>query len=248
MRAYQEKAEQALHANPAVDMTFTMTGNTSFLPGNQGFLLAFLKDPKERPPIQAVAGQLMGAIDTQIPGTQAFLQPNPVLQISTGATANIQGQFAYSISGIDPPEVYGVAGKLTQKMFQYPGFLFVTSDLFNHTPNLQVELLRDQAKLYGVSETRILNLLHNAYSQNYTYLIKKPNDQYQVILEVADADRADPEDLGLLYIKSDDGQRMVPLSAVTKWEFLRRAPIGESHQSVHQRHAVLQFEAGIHHR
>ena len=102
-----------------------------------------------------------------------------------------------------------------QKLYQYPGFLFVNSDLFNHTPNLQVDLLRDQAKLYGVSETRILNLLHNAYSQNYTYLIKKPNDQYQVILEVADADRAEPEDLGLLYIKSDDGQRMVPLSAVT---------------------------------
>jgi len=217
MRADQEKAEQALHANPAVDMTFTMTGNSAFLPGNQGFLIAFLKDPSKRAPIAAVAGQLMGAINTQIPGTQAFLQPNPVLSISTGATANIQGQFAYSISGIDPPEVYDIAGKLTQKMFQYPGFLFVTSDLFNHTPNLQVELLRDQAKLYGVSESRILNLLHNAYSQNYTYLIKKPNDQYQVILEVADADRAEPEDLGLLYIKSDDGQRQVPLRAVTKW-------------------------------
>ena len=106
MHGYQEKAEQALHANPAVDMTFTMTGNSNFLPGNQGFLIAFLKDPSQRPPIAAVAGQLMGAISTQIPGVAAFLQPNPVLQISTGATANIQGQFAYALSGIDPDEVY----------------------------------------------------------------------------------------------------------------------------------------------
>ena len=218
MRAYQEKIETALHANSAVDMTFTLTGNSGFLPGNQGFVIAFLKDPSLRAPIQAVSAQLMGAINTQVPGVAAFLQPNPVLSISTGATANIQGQFAYSISGIDPQEVYATAGKLTQKLYQYPGFLFINSDLFNHTPNLQVELLRDQAKLYGVSESRILDLLHNAYSQNYTYLIKKPNDQYQVILEVADADRAEPEDLGLLYIKSDDGQRMVPLKAVTKWE------------------------------
>src|SRR5207253_11020107 len=44
-----------------------------------------------------------------------------------------------------------------------------------------------------------------------------PNDQYQVILEVTDKDRADPQDLNLLYIKSDDGQRLVPLRAVTKW-------------------------------
>ena len=101
------------------------------------------------------------------------------------------------------------------KMHEYPGFLFVNSDLYNHTPNLQVDILRDQAKLYGVSETRILTLLHDAYSQNYSYLIKKATDQYQVILEVADDERSAPEDLSKLYIKSDDGQRMVPLNAVT---------------------------------
>jgi len=93
----------------------------------------------------------------------------------------------------------------------------VNSDLFNHTPNLQIDILREQAKLYGVSESRILNLLHNAYSENYSYLIKQPTDQYQVILEVADNKRSDPQDLGRLYIKSDDGQRMVPLSALTSW-------------------------------
>ena len=215
MHEYQKKAEDVMQANPAVNMTFSMSGNSSFIASNQGFLLAFLKDPAQRPPITAVAGQIMGGISARVPGMMAFLQPNPVLEISTGATATTQGQFAYSLSGINPEEVYAVAGKMMQKMNEYPGFLFVTSDLFNHTPNLNVELLRDQAKLYGVSESRILALLHNAYSQNYTYLIKKTNDQYQVILEVKDADRAEPQNLGLLYIKSDDGQRMVPLNAVT---------------------------------
>ncbi len=217
MRAYQLQSEAALHANPAVDMTFTMSGNSSFFPSNQGLVLAILKDPDQRPPIQAVSGQLMGAIDSKVPGLLTFLQPNPVLQISTGATANLQGEFAYSLSGIDPDQVYSSAQQLMGKMREFPGFLFVNSDLFNHTPNLKVDIRRDQAKLYGVSEGRILTLLHNAYSENYTYLIKRPNDQYQVILEVADIDRSDPQDLSLLYIKSDDGQRMVPLGAVTKW-------------------------------
>jgi len=93
----------------------------------------------------------------------------------------------------------------------------VNSDLYNHTPSLQVDILRDQTKLYGVSEARILTLLHDAYSQNYSYLIKKATDQYQVIVEVADNERSAPEDLSKLYIKSDDGQRMIPLSAVTSW-------------------------------
>jgi HAE1 family hydrophobic/amphiphilic exporter-1 len=159
----------------------------------------------------------MGGITGGIPGALAFMQPNPALEISTGATATVQGQFSYALSGIDANEVYGTAAKLTAKMYQYPGFLFVNSDLFNHTPNLQIDILREQAKLYGVSESRILNLLHNAYSENYSYLIKQPTDQYQVILEVADKQRSDPQDLSKLYIKSDDGQRMVPLSALTSW-------------------------------
>jgi HAE1 family hydrophobic/amphiphilic exporter-1 len=215
MHAYQTQAEKIMHANPAVRSTFTMSGNSAFLGSNQAFLIAFLKSPSQRPPIQQVAGELMGGIAGKIPGAMAFLQPNPALEISTGATANVQGQFAFALSGIDPGEVYDTAGKLMAKMHEYPGFLFVNSDLYNHTPNLQVDILRDQAKLYGVSETRILTLLHDAYSQNYSYLIKKTTDQYQVILEVADDERAGPEDLSKLYIKSDDGQRMIPLNAVT---------------------------------
>jgi len=215
MRAYQTQAEKIMKANPAVRSTFTMSGNASFLGSNQAFLIAFLKDPKQRLPIDQVAGQLMGGIAGTVPGVVAFLQPNPALEISTGATANAQGQFAFALSGIDPNEVYATAGKLMAKMPEYPGFLFVNSDLYNHTPNLQVDILRDQAKLYGVSEARILTLLHDAYSQNYSYLIKKATDQYQVILEVADNQRSAPEDLSKLYIKSDDGQRMVPLNAVT---------------------------------
>ncbi len=217
MHAYQTQAEQIMRANPAVRATFTLSGSSQFLGSNQIMLIPLLKDPSQRAPIGQVAGQLMGGISAAIPGAVAFLQPNPTLEISTGATSNTQGQFAYALSGIDPNQVYETAGKMMAKMYQYPGFLFVNSDLYNHTPSLQVDILRDQAKLYGVSESRILTLLHDAYSQNYSYLIKKATDQYQVILEVADDQRSQPQDLSRLYIKSDDGRRMIPLSAVTSW-------------------------------
>ena len=77
---------------------------------------------------------------------------------------------------------------------------------------------REQAKINGVSEARILALLRNAYSQNYLYLIKKPADQYQVILEAQDSARETSEDLSLLYIRSDDGKRLVPLNALVTWK------------------------------
>ncbi|MEI8371286.1 MAG: efflux RND transporter permease subunit [Planctomycetota bacterium] len=217
MHTLQDKTEEVLHTNPAVGMTFTMTGNGQFLASNQGFLLAFLTPPDQRAPIAAVAGQLMGGA-AEIPGVLAFMRPFPVLEISTGATNRNQGQYAYSVSGVKPEQVYEVGTKLLDKLRMFPGFATVSSDFFNNTPNLDIEILRDQAKTYGVSESRILALLRNAYSQNYLYLIKKPEDQYQVILEVEDSGRSKPEDLSLLYIKSDDGRNMVPLNALVKWK------------------------------
>jgi HAE1 family hydrophobic/amphiphilic exporter-1 len=217
MHALQDQAGVLMRDDPAVGATFTMSGNGQFLASNQGLLLAFLYPPQRRAPIQAVAGGLMGRLGT-IPGIFPFLRPFPVLEISTGATNTNQGQYAYSVSGVNSEQVYDVAQKLMGKMMQYPGFATVNSDFFDHTPNLEINIRRDQARTYGVSETRILNLLRNAYSQNYLYLIKKPEDQYQVILEVKDSERAHASDLSLLYIRSDDGKNLVPLSALVDWK------------------------------
>jgi HAE1 family hydrophobic/amphiphilic exporter-1 len=217
MRAIQDSVDEALHSDPNVLMDFTMTGATGFLPSNMGITFTMIKPPKARPPIAVVAGGLMGKISAT-PGAFAFLRPFPVLEISTGATSQTQGQYAYSVSGVNAAQVYETAGKLMARLFQYQGFQTVSSDYFANTPNVDIEIRRDQTKMYGISEARILTLLRNAYSQNYLYLIKKPEDQYQVILEVGDAERSSPEDLALLYIKTDDGKNLVPLSELVTWK------------------------------
>ena len=218
MRGYQAHVEQVLHANPSVTTTFTMSGNASFLGANQGLVLAFLTPPNKRPPIGQIAGQLMGVMQGQVPGTIALLQPDPVLRISTGATASQQGQYAYAISGSDSAELYDTARRLMAELMQYKGFATVSSDLFDHTPNLTINILRDQAEKCGIPAANILTLLRNAYSENYIYLIKRPTNEYQVIVEVEDPGRADPQDLSLLYIHSADGHTLVPLSAVATWQ------------------------------
>jgi HAE1 family hydrophobic/amphiphilic exporter-1 len=217
MHALRDQADEVLQQDPSVGATFTMSGNGQFLASNQGLLLAFLQPPQARDPIQSVAGRLMGRLGA-IPGVFPFLRPMPVLNISTGATNQNQGQYAYSLSGVNSQQVYDVAQRFMARLMQYPGFATVSSDFFHNTPNLEIDIRRDQARTYGVSETRILTLLRNAYSQNYLYLIKKPEDQYQVILEVKDSARSKPEDLSLLYIKSDDGKTLVPLGALVMWK------------------------------
>src|SRR5207237_9290621 len=76
---------------------------------------------------------------------------------------------------------------------------------YHSTPNLTVTIDRERAATYGVSTSAIQSLLKNAYSQNYVYLIKQPDDQYQVILEVKDNERATPGDLNNLYVRSNSG-------------------------------------------
>jgi len=110
-------------------------------------------------------------------------------------------------------------------------------------PNLDIEILRDQAKTYGVSVGKIESLIRNGYSQNYAYLIKKPTDQYQVIVEIADKDREHPEDLSKLYLRSDDGLRLVPLNAGHEVDPVARPAVSQSPQSVHERDVLLQPQA-----
>jgi hydrophobic/amphiphilic exporter-1 (mainly G- bacteria), HAE1 family len=217
MSGVQGRVDQVLLQSPNVIATIEVTGLSQFIASNQGILFTFLKPPGERAPIQEEVAKLMGSIGS-IPGVMAFLRPFPVLEISTGATNQNQGQYAFSISGVNPEQVYDAGAKLTAKLREFPGFLTVQSDYYNNTPNLDIEIRREQAKINGVSETRILTLLRNAYSQNYLYLIKKPADQYQVILEAEDKARENSDDLSLLYIKSDDGKRLVPLNSLVTWK------------------------------
>ena len=232
MREYQKQVEAAMQANPDVRLTITVTGISQFLNSNQGFCIAFLTPPDQRvtPPrpgekkasIETVAGDLMMRTAMHTTGLLTFMVPQPVLQISTGAAARNQGSIQYSISGVDPGEVYATAGKLMYAFYGQAGKLLapqggVSSDMYLQTPNLQIEPLRDQAATYGVATTAIETLLNHAASQNYTYLIKRPTNQYQVILELDDQFRTEPADLDKLYIKSSDGQRTVPLNAVVKW-------------------------------
>ncbi|MBE7157111.1 MAG: efflux RND transporter permease subunit [Rhodospirillales bacterium] len=214
MRRYQSHVNELLKADPAVSQFFTIAGLSGRAASSQGLAFVFLKDAKERPPMDAVVARLQQKLAT-IPGIVVIMNPSPVLQINIGATNQTQGRYAYTLSGINPDEVYAAAAKLLGKMHQYPGFSTVRSDYYNHTPNLDINIDRDRASLYGVGAAKIEALLRAAYSENYVYLIKQSDNQYQVILEADDQTRAHPEDPGNLYVKADDNRTLVPMRAVT---------------------------------
>jgi hydrophobic/amphiphilic exporter-1 (mainly G- bacteria), HAE1 family len=202
MRAFQKQVNEKVIAEPSVDKFFTNVGTGSRSASSQGIVFCIFKPRDQRDPIDQCLLRLQKSIST-IPGITSVITPQPVLQINVGATNQTQGQYAYTLSGIIPDEVYTAADQLMAKLHEFKGFSSVRSDYYHSTPNLTVNIDRERAAMYGVSTSAVQNLLKNAYSQNYVYLIKQPDDQYQVILEVKDSDRATPGDLNNLYVRSN---------------------------------------------
>lgn len=204
MRQFQKLVNEKVEAEPSIAQFFTNTGTGSRTALSQGIVFCVFKPREERDPIEQCLLRLQKSISS-IPGLTAVISPSPVLQINVGATNQTQGQYAYTISGIVPEDVYKATNEMMAKLREFKGFASVRSDHYNNTPNLTVNIDRERAATYGVSTSAIQSLLKNAYSQNYVYLIKQPDDQYQVILEVKDKERSTPGDLNDLYVRSSSG-------------------------------------------
>jgi HAE1 family hydrophobic/amphiphilic exporter-1 len=204
MRAFQKQVNEKIIADPSIGEFFTVAGSAQRSAASQAVIFAVFKPRGQRDPIEQCLLRLQKSIST-IPGITAVITPQPVLQINVGATNQTQGQYAYTLSGIVPEDVYKAADQMMTKLRQFKGFASVRSDYYNSTPNLTINIDRERAATYGVSTSAIQSLLRNAYSQNYVYLIKQPDDQYQVILETKDDERATPSDLNNLYVRSNSG-------------------------------------------
>ena len=204
MRAYQKQVNEKVKADPSIAQFFTNVGTGSRSALSQGIIFCVFKPREQRDPIEQCLLRIQKSIST-IPGLSAVISPSPVLQINVGATNQTQGQYAYTVSGIVPQDVYAATDQLMKKLREFKGFASLRTDYYNNTPNLTVDIDRERAATYGVSTSAIQSLLKNAYSQNYVYLIKQPDDQYQVILEVKDNERAQPADLNNLYVRSNSG-------------------------------------------
>src|SRR5690606_1712708 len=143
VRELQAQVDHILQAHPAVNIGFTNSG-TSRMSSNQARVMAYLKPQEEREPIDQVMAELTEEMN-KIPGILPYLQAVPLLQISTGASSGNQGKFSYAVSGTDPQQVMLAADDLMERLADYPGFLFINSDLKRNTPGLEIDILREQA-------------------------------------------------------------------------------------------------------
>ncbi|MDR0351408.1 MAG: efflux RND transporter permease subunit [Puniceicoccales bacterium] len=222
---YQDQISQILEDNPNIDQYLCLSCLTGMLPNNQGMLMAFLKEG-HRPKIQDVAAQLSKEL-FPIPGVLTFLQPMPNLHINTGAMSTNQGKYAFSMTCQNQEDLIIPMQRLMMEMMKNPGFASVSSDLFLSNPELNIEILRDQASMYGITTAQIEDTFKQSFSENRSYIIKTPMQQYNVIVAAKESQRADKTNVKDLFFRSKSGP-MTPFDSVAKM-YENLGPISVNH-------------------
>src|SRR5947209_1008746 len=115
MRAFQKQVNEKVQAEPSIAQFFTNVGTGSRTALSQGIVFCVFKPREQRDPIAQCLLRLQKSIGT-IPGLTAVISPSPVLQINVGATNQTQGQYAYTLSGIVPEDVYKATDQMMAKL------------------------------------------------------------------------------------------------------------------------------------
>ena len=187
-----------------------VSGYTANIFGSGGRLNVDLKPREER---TLDADQVIEALRPKlaaIPGIRVFLTNPPAIRIGGMMT---RSQYQFSLQNPDTEELYRVAPGFETALREIDGIEDVTSDLQLRNPQVTVDLNRDQIAALGLTVDQVELALMSSYGSRQVSQIFAPDDQYQVILQVAPRFQRDPAALSMLYVQGSGG-RLVPLSAV----------------------------------
>jgi HAE1 family hydrophobic/amphiphilic exporter-1 len=144
----------------------------------------------------------------RIPGIRVFLTNPPAIRIGGMMT---RSQYQYTLQDPDTDELYRSAPRFEAALRTIEGIEDVTSDLQIRNPQIDVNLNRDQIAAVGLTADQVELALTSAFGSLQVSQIYAPDDQYQVIMQVAPQYQRDPAALSLLYLQTDAG-KLVPLS------------------------------------
>jgi HAE1 family hydrophobic/amphiphilic exporter-1 len=182
------------------------------LTGNAGRMFIRLKPRSERKlSADEVAAQLRPKLAV-VPGLKVYIQVPPPIRLERRVS---RSPYQVTLYGPDTTELYRFAPIMEQKLRELPDLRDVSSDLLLNSPQVNVRIDRDRATALGVNARSIEDALANAYGTRQITTIYAPNNEYQVILELAGEFRRDPEALKLLYVRGSDG-RLVSMETLVK--------------------------------
>jgi HAE1 family hydrophobic/amphiphilic exporter-1 len=214
--------------NPNVASAMVNVGPLGSIGGatNQGRMWIELKPRAQRKlSVDEIIAELRGTL-TQVPGIRVYMNNQPPINLG-GVGGGQRALYQFTLQDVDTAELYQSATALEDAIRQMPGLEDVSSDLLLKNPQATVEMDRDRVSTLGLTANQVEDALYNAYGTRQVSQIYAPNNQYQVILQVAPQFQADPAAMALLYVRSTDG-RLIPLESVARLK-TNVGPLSVSH-------------------
>ncbi|PCD77868.1 efflux RND transporter permease subunit [Pseudothioclava arenosa] len=180
---------------------------------NQGIYIWALKDWADRDRSQAeIQTDLQARLD-KIPGVQGFVFAPPTLP-GTGGGLPI----SMVVQSIHTPErVAEVTDEIKRRAMASGKFIIVQNSLAFDAPQVRVTIDRDRAASLNVPISDIGTTLGLLVGGNAVAQFDRDSNSYDIITQVPQEFRANPEQLGGYFVRAASGE-MVPLSSVVTIE------------------------------
>jgi multidrug efflux pump len=196
---------ESIYANTKdVERYFVVAGNPTV---SQGISFIGLSDWQER---QRTSGAVVKELFPKfmgIPGVLAF----PVLPPSLGQSPRERPINFVIVTSASYAELDLMTSKILEEVAKNPGFTNVDTDLKLNKPELSVIVNRDKSSDTGVQIETVGRTLETMLGGRQVTRFKREGEQYDVIVQVANADRATPSDIRDIFVRARDGS-MIPLA------------------------------------
>ncbi|MDQ5907332.1 MAG: multidrug efflux pump [Pseudomonadota bacterium] len=186
-----------------VERFFVVSGNPTV---NQGISFIGLADWQERTRSSLAVVKELFPKFMGIPGVLAF----PVTPPSLGQSPRERPVNFVVVTSASYAELQGITGKILADVAKNPGITNVDTDLKLNKPELSVSINRDKASDTGVQVETVGRTLETMLGGRQVTRFKQDGEQYDVIVQVANADRTGPDDIRDIYVRGKNGA-MIPL-------------------------------------
>jgi len=141
----------------------------------------------------------------------AGMRVTPVNRPPLGQSARNQPINFVVRSSMEYAELQGYVDQLMERLRDYPGLEGLDSDLKLNSPQLKITVNREQATVVGTDVSVIGRSLESLFGSRQVTRFKQNGEQYDVMVQLQDIDRSNPQDLDRVYVRDRDGG-MVQLS------------------------------------
>ncbi len=183
----------------------------SFTQSAGGFMFVGLKPPAQRPHVTGdmVIARLRPKL-AQVPGAQLFLQSAQDLQIG-GRQSNAQYQYTLTSDNLAALRLW--SNKLMEELKKSPDLTDVNTDQQTNALESYITVDRSTAARLGLTSQQVDKTLYDAFGQSPASIIYNPENQYHVIMEVAQKYQGDPQALKQIYVAAASGASTSTASA-----------------------------------